>query len=100
MRLPLQGRKSGNYALRMKECQKEKCSIGKIHIEAGASVEEALKLIQDRISTVEPTAIASVDIDAPVESQCVRPSSRCSGCNVIGHKINQRPNRRIICSII
>ena len=76
--------------------KKKKRSTRQLPIESGASVQEAQELIQGRNSTVEPITTASVDIGAPVESQRVRAPPRCSGCNILGHKITQCPNRQTI----
>ena len=76
-----------------KEKQKHKRSKKQISIEQGITREEAQALIQGQVKASQVVITAPVEPELPASQPIVRRQFRCSGCNVMGHRINQCPSR-------
>ena len=76
-----------------KEKQKRKRSNQQISIEQGITREEAQALIQGQVEASQVIITAPGEPELPASQLIIRRKYRCSGCNVMGHRINQCPNR-------
>ena len=85
-----------NYNLRAaheKEKQKRKRSNKQIYIEQGITRAEAQALVQGQVEASHTVTTTPAEPELPAPQAVVRRQYRCSGCNVMGHRINQCPNR-------
>ncbi|EEA18842.1 pogo transposable element, putative [Talaromyces marneffei ATCC 18224] len=76
-----------------KEKQKRQKSKKQISIEHGITSEEAPALVQDQIEASQVVTTAPGKPELPASQPVVRRQFRCSGCHVMGHRINQCPSR-------
>ena len=85
-----------NYDLRAaneKEKQKRQKSKKQISIEQGITRAEAQALVQGQVEASHTVTTTPAEPELPAPQAVVRRQYRCSGCNVMGHRINQCPNR-------
>jgi hypothetical protein len=85
-----------NYDLRAaheKEKQKRKRSNKQISIEQGITREEVQALVQGQIEASQAVTTTAAEPELPAPQAAIRRQYRCSGCNVMGHRINQCPSR-------
>ncbi|EED15968.1 conserved hypothetical protein [Talaromyces stipitatus ATCC 10500] len=76
-----------------KEKQKRKKSNKQISIEQGITREEAQALVQGQVEASQAVTTTTAEPELPALQAAVRRQYRCSGCNVMGHRINQCPSR-------
>jgi hypothetical protein len=76
-----------------KEKQKRQRSKQRISIEQGITREEAQALVQGQVEASRTITTVPVEPELPASQAVVRRQFRCSGCGVMGHRINQCPNR-------
>ena len=76
-----------------KEKKKRKRSRAQIAYEGSLTAQEAQELIASRNGASEPIPAASVESEPQASQPRVRAPPKCSGCGIIGHKINRCPNR-------
>ncbi|EED11514.1 conserved hypothetical protein [Talaromyces stipitatus ATCC 10500] len=76
-----------------KEKQKRKRSNKQISIEQGITREEAQALVQGQVEASHAVTTTLAEPELPASQAVVRRQFRCSGCNVMGHRINQCPSR-------
>ncbi|EED23902.1 pogo transposable element, putative [Talaromyces stipitatus ATCC 10500] len=76
-----------------KEMQKRKRSRAQISHEGSLPVQEARELITNRDMASQPIPVAPVESEPQASQPRVRARPKCSGCGIIGHKINRCPNR-------
>ena len=76
-----------------KEKQKRKRSNKQISIEQGVTKEEAKALVQGQVEASHAVTTTPAEPELPVSQAVVRRQYRCSGCNIMGHRINQCPSR-------
>ncbi|EED12730.1 conserved hypothetical protein [Talaromyces stipitatus ATCC 10500] len=76
-----------------KEKQKCKRSNKQISIEQGITREEAQALVQGQVEASHAVTTTLAEPELPASQAVVRRQFRCSGCNVMGHRINQCPSR-------
>jgi hypothetical protein len=76
-----------------KEKQKRQRSMKQISIEQGITGEEAQALVQGQVEASQAVITAPAEPELPASQPVVRRQFRCSGCNVMGHRINQCPSR-------
>ena len=82
------------YELRMKKRSKNvKKSKKQISIEQGITRKEAQALVQGQVEASQVVTTTPAEPELPASQPVVRHQSRCSGCNVMGHRINQCPSR-------
>jgi hypothetical protein len=85
-----------NWGLRTantKQKQKRSKSTRQLLHDTALSAAEARTLIQASQQPVKAEASASTEITNQASTQPNRAPSRCSGCGVIGHKINRCPKQ-------
>jgi hypothetical protein len=85
-----------NYNLQAahkKEKQKRQKSKKQISIEQGVTREEAQALIQGQVEVSHAITTTPAEPELPASQAVVHRQYRCSGCNVMGHRINQCPSR-------
>ncbi|EED15788.1 pogo transposable element, putative [Talaromyces stipitatus ATCC 10500] len=85
-----------NYDLRAahkKEKQKRQKSKKQISIKQGVTKEEVQALVQGQVEASHAVTTTPAEPELPASQAVVRRQYRCSGCNVMGHRINQCPSR-------
>ncbi|EED17444.1 pogo transposable element, putative [Talaromyces stipitatus ATCC 10500] len=85
-----------NYDLRAaheKEKQKRQKSKKQISIEQAVTKEEVQALVQGQVEASHAVTTTPAEPELPASQAVVRRQYRCSGCNVMGHRINQCPSR-------
>jgi hypothetical protein len=85
-----------NYELQVaheKEKQKRQKSKKQISIEQGITREEVQALVQGPVEASHAVTTTPAEPELPASQAVVRRQYRCSGCNVMGHRINQCPSR-------
>lgn len=76
-----------------KEKQKRQRSKKQISTEQGITREEAQALVQGQVEASQAVTTAPAEPELPASQTIVRRQFQCSGCGVIGHRINRCPNR-------
>ncbi|EED12346.1 pogo transposable element, putative [Talaromyces stipitatus ATCC 10500] len=76
-----------------KEKKKRKRSRAQISHEGSLTAQEAQELIGSRNEASQPIPTAPVESEPQTSQPRLRAPPKCSGCGIIGHKINRCPNR-------
>jgi hypothetical protein len=76
-----------------KEKQKRQRSKQLIPTEQGLTIEATQALIQGQVEASQAVTTAAAEPELPASQPVIRHQFRCSGCNVVGHSINQCPSR-------
>jgi hypothetical protein len=76
-----------------KEKQKRQKSKKQISVEQGITREEAQALVQGQVEASQAVTTTPAEPGLPASQGVVRRQFRCSGCGVMGHRINQCLNR-------
>jgi hypothetical protein len=77
----------------MREKKKRKRYLAQISHEGSLTAQEAQELIASRNEAHEPIPTAPGESEPQASQPRVRAPPKCSGCGIIGHKINRCPNR-------
>ena len=81
------------HAVNKKEKKKRKRSRAQIAYKGSLTAQEAQELVATRNEASEPIPAAPIDSEPQASQPRVRAPPKCSGCGIIGHKINRCPNR-------
>ncbi|EED21622.1 conserved hypothetical protein [Talaromyces stipitatus ATCC 10500] len=76
-----------------KEKRERKRSRAQISHEGSPIAQEAQELITSRDEASQPISAVPVESEHQASQPRVRAPPKCSGCGIIGHKINRCPNR-------
>ena len=80
------------HAANKRQKQKHQQSIKKIAHEGSLLVQEARDLIEAKNQTSKAPTAPTLEIAAQASPLHTQAPPRCSGCNIIGHKINKCPS--------